>query len=320
MSRRRKHTGWITAKAAMVKAMRTHLGEDTPVEVGWVKRIGQGLYRDVYAGTVTADLESDHLELEVAAMVPRRDAPPETHEGARREVELLRRLGDLDIRLRIPRWAESAEVEGKTVLVREYLRGAPVDAILGRQSNPPPWKVIGEITATVHAIPTESLVSVVPDFGTRRAHAEACLDEIEEVAGEPVAAEAIEWIREHLPPNDKARLLHGDLLGQNVLFDFDDPPGLIDWEYCRIGDPAYDLAIVTRGVKRPFKQGDGLARLLDAYNSTADLELRPVDVHLYELCLCLHWLAESLRGEGREPPHVERQHLEGLLRRASRAH
>jgi hypothetical protein len=60
--------------------------------------------------------------------------------------------------------------------------------------------------------------------------------------------------------------------------------------------------------------------LLDAYNSTADLELRPVDVHLYELCLCLHWLAESLRGEGREPPHVERQHLEGLLRRASRAH
>jgi len=50
------------------------------------------------------------------------------------------------------------------------------------------------------------------------------LAKVEEVADEPVAAEAIAWIREHLPPDDDpARLLHGDLLGHNVLFDFDDP-------------------------------------------------------------------------------------------------
>jgi len=52
----------------------------------------------------------------------------------------------------------------------------------------------------------------------------------------------------------------------------------------------------------------------------ADLELRPADVHLHEFFLRLNWLTESLRGEGREPPHVERLHLEGLLRRASRTH
>ncbi|MES1178233.1 MAG: phosphotransferase [Myxococcales bacterium] len=30
-------------------------------------------------------------------------------------------------------------------------------------------------------------------------------------------------------------------------------PAVIDWEYTALGDPAYDLAIVTRGARRPFQ-------------------------------------------------------------------
>jgi thiamine kinase-like enzyme len=30
-------------------------------------------------------------------------------------------------------------------------------------------------------------------------------------------------------------------------------PAVIDWEYAIRGHPAYDLAIVTRGTRRPFQ-------------------------------------------------------------------
>ena len=68
----------------------------------------------------------------------------------------------------------------------------------------------------------------------------------------------------HLPPATPSALLHGDLLGQNILFSLDgEPLGLIDWEQTELGDPAYDLAIVTRGVKRPFKVSGGLDLLVE---------------------------------------------------------
>ena len=48
-------------------------------------------------------------------------------------------------------------------------------------------------------------------------------------------------------------LLHGDLLPLNLLWGREtDELGVVDWESARIGDPAYDLAIVTRGHAKPF--------------------------------------------------------------------
>jgi thiamine kinase-like enzyme len=46
--------------------------------------------------------------------------------------------------------------------------------------------------------------------------------------------------------------LHGDLLPQNLLFTIPDDReiAVVDWECAQIGDAAYDLAIVTRGVRR----------------------------------------------------------------------
>jgi len=74
-------------------------------------------------------------------------------------------------------------------------------------------------------------------------------------------------------------ILHGDLLGQNILLGPGDRPTVIDWEYARYGDPAYDLAIVTRGVKRPFQVVDGLARLIDAYQRYGGSEVMGDHVH-----------------------------------------
>jgi aminoglycoside phosphotransferase (APT) family kinase protein len=40
---------------------------------------------------------------------------------------------------------------------------------------------------------------------------------------------------------DPFRLLHGDLVEANVVWD-GSTPALVDWEFCRMGDPAEDLA------------------------------------------------------------------------------
>ncbi len=313
--RRKKGTAWLTAKSAITTAAKTHLGDDAEIEVGWVKKIGEGLYRDVYSGLVDAVTGDGRIELNAAALLPRWDAPPETDEGAWKEAALLRELGDLELPFRIPGWAVAVEETRRSILVRDCLRGIPLDAFPERREDIAPWEVIGRLAAEVHATPAETLKSLLPAHPTRRSHAEACLREVEEIANEPVADDAVAWIRAHMPPDDPATLIHGDLLGQNILLDFENPPALIDWEYSRLGDPAYDLAIVTRGRKQPFKRRDGFQEFLDVYNETAELHLRPTDVRVYEVYLYLTWFMESCRGEGRHPPPVALERLQALLRR-----
>jgi aminoglycoside phosphotransferase (APT) family kinase protein len=316
MSRhRKKGTAWLAAKSAIATAAKAHLGDDADIDVGWVRKIGDGLFRDVYAASVDAYTDDGQIELDAAALLPRWDAPRETDDGARREAALLREFANLEIPFRIPGWAQVVEESRRTILVRECLPGIPLDAFIDRRTDIAPWEVIGELAAEVHAIPAETLESLLPAHATRRAHAEACLEEVDEIAGDPVADDAVAWIRAHLPPDVPAKLIHGDLLGQNILLDFENPLALIDWEYSRLGDPAYDLAIVTRGRKQPFKRLHGLQKLLDAYNEAAEQQLRPADIHVYEIYLYLTWFMESSRGEGRHPPEVSRQRLQALLRR-----
>ena len=318
MARRSRGTGWLTAKSAMYQAMRSRYGDHADIEIGRVKRVGEGLHRDVYRAPVGAVAGGNQLMLDVAALVPRWDAPRETDDGARKEVGLLSWLADQDLPFRVPGWAEAVEEERRTILVREFLTGIPLDLFSDRRSDFTPWEVIGPMAAAIHAIPVGTSSPVVRDHETRRDHALACLAEVEEAGGDPVADDAVAWIRAHLPPEDPSTLNHGDLLGQNILLDFDGPPALIDWEYSLLGDPAYDLAIVTRGVKRPFKQRDGLDLLLDAYNEDAECEIFPEDVRLYEFYLFLNWYLESCRGEGRHSPDVSRDRLRALVRRIDR--
>ena len=154
-----------------------------------------------------------------------------------------------------------------------------------------------------------------PGAATRRSHAEELLRVFDELEG-PEAEPAREWAVQHLPPDQAAVLIHGDLLGQNILVFPDEDPAVIDWEFCRMGDPAYDLAIVTRGVRRPFQMDRGLDRLLDAYAAAGgDPILRP-EVHFYELCLAARWYLEALQGTGSEPPEQTLARLGSILRRA----
>jgi len=89
---------------------------------------------------------------------------------------------------------------------------------------------------------------------------------------------------------------------------------VIDWECARIGDPAYDLAIVTRGARKPQQESGGFQRLLETYNTASCTELPESAVRIHELLLHLNWLAESGQAEaaGTLEGHGPQQYADGL--------
>jgi aminoglycoside phosphotransferase (APT) family kinase protein len=114
-------------------------------------------------------------------------------------------------------------------------------------------------------------------------------------------------------------MVHGDLLGQNILIGLDCPPAVIDWEYAVLGDPAHDLAIVTRGAKRPFQLDRGLDKLLDAYHRHGGRDgVSREHVRVHELCMCAGWYRAALAGANVHRADQERGRLRGLLAHAQR--
>ncbi|MEI6506429.1 MAG: phosphotransferase, partial [Planctomycetota bacterium] len=94
--------------------------------------------------------------------------------------------------------------------------------------------------------------------------------------------------------------MHGDLLGQNLLRSLDPEKqlGVIDWHEAQLGDPAYDLAVVTRGARKPFQAPDGLRRLLEAYGSCSNRIVTPAQVYLFELGLHAGFVEQARRAYG----------------------
>ncbi|MCA9247577.1 MAG: phosphotransferase [Planctomycetales bacterium] len=72
-------------------------------------------------------------------------------------------------------------------------------------------------------------------------------------------------------------------------------PWIVDWEMARIGDPAYDLAVVSRGNRRLLGVRNGLNVLLDAYLESGGKPISLTDIHVHESFLILHWLNEGWR-------------------------
>jgi len=314
--------GWAVAKRAIRRAVVDTLGNDAMIDLGWIKKIGEGFDRDVFMADVELPLQDSELPSRVVALVPRRDAPDAVDLRAQKEPALLERLAALDLPFAVPKWALTVAESGRQVLVRELLRGAPLDLRVGRQGSVKPWMVVAEIAAMIHSIDIEAVKDLAPFHPSRRAHALACIGEITEIQGELVTDAALAWMLANLPQEEPPRFLHGDLLGQNILFDFfdpDQPVGVVDWEFSSVGDPAYDLAIVTRGARRPFKMADGLDRLLHAYREAGGASITRTEVHLYELYLVAGFYRDALKGEHPHPPEQVLGQLRGLLKRLERS-
>ncbi len=267
--------GWARARHAIERVCSEAVGRE--VDVGFVKLLGTGRSRDAYR----ASIDEGRQQLDVYALVPNHFAAADYEQRAVFELRLLAALGKRELGIRVPRVFGALRDSGGVILVEELVEGIALDLRAGTQSTVRPWVVIAEVAAEVHAIPVEELPEGLFKQRDCRSHGESLLATVGRE--HQLLCAAREWMAAHLPPPEPGVLLHGDLLGQNVHLGFGEPPGVIDWERAEIGDPAYELAVVTRGVRRPFQMADGLERLLEAYSAAGGRPLSRSRVEFFEL-------------------------------------
>ncbi|HEX7671391.1 MAG TPA: phosphotransferase, partial [Polyangiaceae bacterium] len=171
---------------------------------------------------------------------------------------ILERLAALRLSFRVPRVVRCAAGSGRAATIRTFLPGIELDLRAGRQTSVKPWLVVGELAAAVHQLPAKVPRDCLPNFTSREGFASYQVESLRRGRHHPDVARAIAWAKDSKPVAGPASVIHGDLLGQNILLAPGERPALIDWERCALGDPAYDLAVVTRGVRRPFQIDRGL--------------------------------------------------------------
>ena len=310
--------GWARAKALLAWAFGACYSPGTDVQVGRVTKVGDGMSREVFAARVDLSPDPNHLSGVWAVLLPGNQTTAEDCCRWVREVWTLGQLARLQLPFRVPA-ALGAFPEGDhPVAIRQFIEGVPVDLRAGRMRNVRPAELVGQLSAAIHAVDVSDWPHRPPGGATCREHAEEMLRNFDDLDGTE-AEPAREWAAHHLSPKRSAGLVHGDLLGQNILLYPDEKPALIDWEYCRMGDPAYDLAIVTRGVRRPFQMDRGLERLLDAYAAAGGYPITSSEVHFHELCLSATWYHAALQETGSEPPDQALARIHRVLRRAEDA-
>lgn len=310
----------MRAKDALARAARAVGDPGHEPDIGFVKKVGEGLSRDIFAAEVELRIGGELQSPAWAALLPRPDAPANLAARVPQEAALLKRLPARTRTFRVPRAVAVVDDPCGPALVRDFVPGFEADLRAGRMTHIRPWDLVGGIAAAIHGLDVEPLADLVPGHDTRRAAAEARLEELQELESvtDPLVTDALGWARGHLPPPVPATLVHGDLLGQNILLGPDRPPTVIDWEFARRGDPAYDLAIVTRGVRRPFQIEGGFHKLLEAYNARSARPLCESEVRFHEICLHVGWWADALdRGSGPPLDQVEPR-LRNLVRAVER--
>lgn len=277
--------GWAIAKEVFQCAFAS---EDprTVVEVGRVRHLGRGLSRRAWGGEITIRPDPSGLSGGWIASVPYGEAAadPELPTRVAREARLLSWLEARERSFRVPR--SVPPVGG--VLVSEWMDGLPLDDRRYRDLHRATFLAVAP---SLHALEPPAFL---PGFDTRRAHA---LDAVERIAmlEDPIVGEVRSWALEHLPPATPSVLVHGDLLGQNLLFHFDLPPAVIDWQEAIRGDPACDLAIVTRGQRQPFGEPRGTELLVEAYGATGP-EIALAQVRIHELGMLADWARVAQEG------------------------
>lgn len=312
MEARRTPAGWARAKHVLESAFARY----DAVEIGRVRKIGEGLSHQVFVAHVEVQPDPGGQSGAYAVYLPSRWAEPERRADPKREIPLLARVAAQTDAVRVPNVIAIVPTDDGDVVVRRYLEGIPLDLRAGHQPGVQPWEVVGQVAATIHGIDVTG-VPALAGYPTWREHA---LGEIAVLRDLAELREAEEWALENAPPAEPSVLLHGDLLGQNILLHPSESPAVIDWEATMLGDPAYDLAIVTRGVRRPFQIERGLDRLLDAYGACSPRRIRASAVHLHELCLAGRWYREAHEGaSAREPEEQALQRVEQVLGRARAA-
>lgn len=243
---------------------------------GVVGFIGAGLWHNVWEASV----EDERWVLRI----PHGPPLPEHDVRLLREARILNWVRQQPLGLIVPRPVALVHTCFGLASVQTFVPGAPVE-------GGPRIAAVASAARACHAIRVPLDWDWLESFPTRLDHAQERLERAREV-DLPEGRDACAWIEAHLPLPEPSRLLHGDLLPQNVLVTEGDELVAIDWAEAMVGDPAYDFCIVARGIRRPLGEPDARRRLLDAYHAAGGSQTVTLNhVRGQELSLMLDWLA-----------------------------
>lgn len=279
---------WARAKRALLATFEPATDFGVDVDIGFVEFCGGGLTRRAFAANI--ELSPDHKGRSGAyvALIPSPKAP-NYGENVRREFELLRWLAVQPMDVRTPRAVALVDDRGTSILVQSFVEGLAVDLRASRHPGGRPWELVADVAAKIHAVPPPPRMAP----RTRQAHRLDLIEALKHVSPRPALVdEALAWMRDHVGPPLPGVILHGDLLGQNLRIHPNDVPGVIDWHHAQVGDPAEDLAIVTRGVRRPFQIDDGREKLLDRYDQRSTIDVSADSLRFFELALLSSWVVD----------------------------
>ncbi|WP_425229985.1 phosphotransferase [Sphingomonas sp.] len=181
---------------------------------------------------------------------------------------------------------------------------------------------MGSTLATIHALDPKSIG--LGDFGRSGGYFERQVTRWsrqyleDEVAGRTADMDfLVEWLPNHLPPDQGTRIVHGDYRLDNIIFHPIEPRVLavLDWELSTLGDPVVDFAYNLMMYRVPSSVPWGLAdrdlaalglpdefTYLSAYcRLTGRAEIRNLDVYvafnLFRLAAIIHGIkGRMIRG------------------------
>ena len=299
---------------------------------GKLEWIDSGLYHDNYRFWIVApklpkEWQEKSLLLRIGIQKRLLRSKTQTAQYIVREAQTLQVLKEAEFAFETPELICMVKSEAKQPvgLIEHWVWGMSLQFYKNSIHADRIIPTIAAVAAAVHHLPP-SRFSHLTAFPDSRSH---ILKELESLPPAlfreyPAALAARKWILTRLPANRPATVLHGDLLPQNIHCGESGEEwktAVIDWEFAEIGDPACDLAIVTRGDRKLMGINNGLLHLVDCYRESGGIELTVADVHIHELLMLLKWLWDSDQGhrrgrtEGHGPDHYA-QRVESLLHRA----
>lgn len=302
MPRRRRRTNRWDLHPLIERALGECPHFDQRVQVkGRIERLVHGLSFSSFQfeadGCVTEELQDLGLVLRIIDGNAHSEPDRERQLRLQREILTLVALDDVTFPLPFPRFiAEVHNDAGQLIgMIETVVRGMSTEYFDGECVI----VAVANAAAATHQLPSDCFPHL-EFFPNRRAHVEARLAELSSFVFDDFAAAntARCWIEANMPDDSvPVRVLHGDLLPQNLLptgFGPESTVGVVDWEFAKIGDPAYDFAIVNRANRKFAGVPSGLEKLLAAYRHAGGDEFPLADVRAHECLLLLNWLEDSI--------------------------
>lgn len=280
--------------------------------IGGARFLGRGLEFSAYLVLITLG----NRGREVVARVSEERATPKWWAKVRREVAVLGALATRSLPFQTPRVLALREIEQRLVMVQEPCGGFALDGPIAKRTQL--GEVIGRAAATIHGLPVDELTGEARDLfetPTAREHTLAWRDQLAAEAPDHLQS-ALDFVGENLPEDVPGVLLHGDLLPQNFRMDFDDTLSVLDWSNVKVGSPAYDLAIVTRGTRKLLGQGNARNEMLDAYNQATARPVTRRQLGIHEILLRVgFYVQDAARGASEAALAQEASLVKGLVER-----